>query len=99
MPDWKSPVGERLKILRLKPTAESDLTEELAQHLEDHYRELRSGGASDKDAYQQTVAELDDLYPLRAGLQKSQRMPKYDAVPAGDVRPGNFTEDLWRDLR
>ena len=26
-------------------------------------------------------------------------MPKYDAVPAGDVRPGNFMEDLWRDLR
>ena len=26
-------------------------------------------------------------------------MPKYDAVPAGDSKPGNFMEDLWRDLR
>jgi hypothetical protein len=99
MPDWKSLVRERLELLRLKPTAELDLTEELAQHLEDHYRELRNGGASEQDAYQKAISELDDMYPLRAGLERSQRMPKYDAVPAGDVRPGNFIEDLWRDVR
>ena len=51
MPDWKSLVRERLAPLRLKPTAESDLAEELAQHLEDRYRELRSGGASEEEAY------------------------------------------------
>jgi predicted permease len=99
MPDWKSLVRERLKLLRLEPTAELDLAEELAQHLEDHYRALRGGGASEQDAYQKAISELDDMYPLRVGLERSQRMPKYDAVPAGDVRPGNFMEDLWRDLR
>src|SRR6266498_3946274 len=99
MPDWKNLVREQLTRLRLTATAESDLTEELAQHLEDRYRELRSGGASEEEAYQKTISELDDMYPLRAGLQRSQRMAKYDAVPAGDVRPGNFMEDLWRDLR
>jgi predicted permease len=99
MPDWKNLVRTRLKPLRLTPAAESDLTEELAQHLEDHYRELRSGGASEAEAYRQTIAELDDTYPLRAELERSERMPKYDAVPAGDVKPGNFMEDLWRDLR
>jgi predicted permease len=26
-------------------------------------------------------------------------MPKYDAVPAGDRRPGNFIEDVGRDVR
>src|SRR5438552_11963200 len=26
-------------------------------------------------------------------------MAKYDAVPVGDAKPGNFIEDLWRDLR
>jgi hypothetical protein len=50
MPDWKGLIRERLKPLRLKATAEQDLTEELAQHLDDHYRELRSGGASEEDA-------------------------------------------------
>jgi predicted permease len=99
MPDWKHLVRERLKPLRLEATAESELTEELAEHLEDHYRELRSSGASEEDAYQTAISELDDAHPLRAESQRSQRMTRYDAVPAGDVRSGNFMEDLWRDLR
>src|SRR5712692_1762500 len=98
MHDWKSLVRQRLTALCLTPAAESDLTEELAQHLENQYRELRSGASSEEDAYQKALSELDDLYPLKAGLERSQRMAKYDAVPAGDVRPGNFVEDLWRDL-
>src|SRR5258708_1112010 len=99
MPDWKCLVRERLAPLRMKATAESALAEELAQHLEDHYRELVNGGASEEEAYQDAVSELDDMYPLQAELERSQRMSKYDAVPAGDIRPGNFMEDLWRDLR
>jgi len=99
MPDWKSLVRERLAPLRLQAPAELDLTVEVAQHLEDYYRELCSGGTSEEEAYQRTLSELDDVYPLRAELERSDRMAKYDAVPAGDARPGNFMEDLWRDLR
>ena len=99
MPDWKSLVRERIAPLRLEAAGETDLTEELAQHLEDHYRELRSGGASEEEAYQNAISELNDVYPLRAELERSQRMAKHDAVPVGDVRRANFIEDLWRDLR
>ena len=35
----------------------------------------------------------------KANTERTQRLAKYDAVPAGDSRPGNFMEDLWRDLR
>jgi predicted permease len=99
MPDWKSLVRERLRSLPLNAVAESDLTEEFALHLEDQYRELLDSGATEEDAYQQTISELDDVIPLQAALERSQRMAKYDAVPVGDARPGNFIEDLWRDLR
>ena len=99
MPDWKMLVRERLAPLRMQAAAESALADEIAQHLEDHYRELRSGGASEEEAYQDAISELDDMYPLQAELERSQRMSKYDAVPAGDIKPGNFMEDLWRDLR
>lgn len=99
MPDWKNLVRARLTPLRLTATAESDLTDELAQHLEDHFRELQSGGASEEEAYRKTISELDDIHPLRAGQDRSQRMAKYDGVPAGDARPGNLMEDLGRDLR
>jgi predicted permease len=99
MPDWNSVVRERLKPLRLTPAAESDLAEEFALHLEDRFRELCSGGASEKEAYQNAVSELDDVYPLIEGLERNERMPKFDRVPMGDVGPGNFIEDFWRDLR
>lgn len=99
MPDWRNLVRERLKPLRLTPAAESDLTEELAQHLDDRYRELRSCGAGEAEAYHDAISELDDLHPLKEGLERNEHMPKYDRVPAGDAGLGNFLEDLWRDLR
>src|SRR5579863_2777613 len=104
MPDWKRIVQDRIAPLRLEPTAESDLIEEFSQHLEDSYRELRSGGASDEEAYRNAISELDDTYPLRTETGRAQRMAKYDSVPAGEVRPGgvarsDFMEVLWRDLR
>jgi hypothetical protein len=92
-------VRERIALLGLAPAAESDLTEELAQHLADHYRELRSGGATEEAAFQSAVSELDDLYRMRAELTRNQRMPKREPVPAGDQPRGNFMADLWRDVR
>jgi len=50
MPDFKKIVRERITALRLEAAAESDLTEELAQHLEDRYRELCNGGATEEEA-------------------------------------------------
>src|SRR5689334_6686784 len=104
MPDWKRIVRDRVAPLRLEPTAESDLVEEFSQHLEDRYRELQSGGASDEEAYRNALSELDDTYPLRAESGRAQRMPKYDPVSAGETRSGrfalsNFMEVGWRDLR
>src|SRR4051812_31229837 len=104
MPDWKRIVQDRIAPLRLEPAAESDLVEEFSQHLEDSYRELRSGGASDEEAYRNAISELDDTYPLRTESGRAQHMVKYDPVPVGEARPGglalgNFMEVLWRDLR
>lgn len=99
MPDWKKVVRDRIAPLHLEGAAESDLTEELAGHLQDRYHEYRSGGASEEEAYGKVLAELNDLYPLRAELERTQRMPKYDAVPTGDAKGGNWAEDLWRDGR
>src|SRR2546421_11025921 len=99
MPDWKSIVRSRIAPLHLEGTAESDLTEELAQHLEDRYLEYRSGGESEEEASEKTLSELDDIYPLRAELKRTQQLPKYDQRPAGHAKPGNFMDDLWRDLR
>lgn len=102
MADWKSIVRERIASLRLSAAAEADLIEELAQHLEDRYRELLSGGASDEEAHWKAEQELDNLHQLRQARRES--LPRRDAVPAGaaptgHASAGRWIGDLWRDLR
>jgi predicted permease len=99
MADWRRVVRARLAELRLTASAESELTDELAQHLEDLHRDLQSGGANDEEAYTQTVSELDDICALRPGLDRSQRMANHEAVPIGDATSSTFIDDLQRDLR
>lgn len=99
MADWKHLLRERLTPLRLTPAAESSLVDELAQHLEDRYREFVSAGASPAEAYEQTVAELADLAPIRAHYERIHRMPNQDPVPFAAATAGNFFEDLSRDVR
>jgi predicted permease len=99
MLDWKSIVRDRVAALRLQGAAESDLAEELAQHLEDRYHEYLSGGASEEEAYRKALSELDDLYPLRAEFERTPRLPKNDAISGRDARQGRLIEGLWRDLR
>jgi predicted permease len=99
MSDWVNLVRRELAPLRLTPAAESDLAEELAQHLDDFYQELRSGGATHDAAYQLTVAELADASRMQSELRGNQRLPRRDAVPAGDRKPATLLEGLWRDLR
>ena len=99
MPDFKKIVQGQIACLRLEAGAESDLVAELAQHLEDRYQELRAGGRAEEEACREAVSELDDLYPIQAEMDRSQRMPKSDAVPAGDSSRSNFASDFWRDLR
>jgi predicted permease len=96
MPDWKQSVRQRFAALRLTTPAEADLVEEVAQHLEDRFRELYTGGASEDDARRQTMAELDDLYPLASSLERKQQMPKADLNESS--QRGFFT-GLAKDLR
>jgi len=99
MADWRQVVRGRLAELRLTTAAESALTEEVAQHLEDLHSDLQSGGASPGEAYATTVSELDDISELRIGLDRSQRMAKHEAVPVGDPTSSTWISDLQRDVR
>ena len=47
MPDWKPHIRSRLASLRLSPTRESEMVEELSQHLEDRWLELVDGVATE----------------------------------------------------
>ena len=50
MPEWKPEILRRLAPLRLAPTREAEIADELAQHLEDRYQELHRTGYSEEEA-------------------------------------------------
>jgi predicted permease len=98
MPDWPQEVRARLSSLRLPPTRESDIVQELSQHLDDRWRELVTGGVPPEEATRLTLAEFRDgnllarhIAPLRLAHQPA-------SVPPGPAT-GRFLGDLWRDVR
>jgi putative ABC transport system permease protein len=50
MPSWQPDLHALLAGLRLSPVREAEIVEELSQHLDDRYAELREAGATDADA-------------------------------------------------
>src|SRR5689334_8314565 len=97
--DWTSIVRARLDTLNLTADVESTLVDEVAQHLDDLYRELRSGGMSVTEAFAKTSAELDDLHPLDASITRAQRLPRVEPILIGDARAGRIGADLLGDFR
>jgi hypothetical protein len=98
MPDWARDVRTRLSSLQLSPTRESEIVEELSQHLEDRWRELIAGGASPDEAAQLALAEF------RGGDVLARHMaPLRQAHGPTSITPGaptgHLLADLSRDLR
>jgi putative ABC transport system permease protein len=98
MPDWKPHVRSRLASLRLSPTRESEIIEELSQHLEDRWRELVAGGTSEDEATNLALAGFRE-----GNLFARQLAPLRQAHAREPITPGAPTSrllgDLWQDLR
>jgi hypothetical protein len=73
MPEWKPEIRRRLAGLSLAPTREAAIVEELAQHLDDCYAEWLSGGATEAQAYRQTLTELSESELLAQELRCVER--------------------------
>jgi predicted permease len=98
MPDWAREVRTRLSSLRLSPARETEIVEELSQHLDDRWRELMAGGALPDEATQSTLAEFRDgdvLARHLAPLRQAQMPPSI--TPGAPTGP--LLGDLWQDLR
>jgi putative ABC transport system permease protein len=99
MPDWKHEIRLRLAGVKLGPGREAAIIEELAQYLEDCYAELRLNGASEAEAYRQTLTELSGSELLAQELRRSERQVTPEPVAPGTNRRTNMIADLWQDLR
>jgi len=99
VPEWKPEIRRRLKPSNLAPTREAAILEELSQYLDDCYEELLSGGATESEAYQRTLAELSGSEMLQQELRRMERQATPEPVVLGTGRRINMIADLWQDLR
>jgi putative ABC transport system permease protein len=96
---WKQEIRQRLAGLRLEPTRENAIVEELSQHLDEFYEALLDSGADAPAAYQQTLAELCGRKLLQRELRRSEQTNYAEPVVLGTNRRTNMIADLWRDIR
>ncbi|MGI9107413.1 MAG: ADOP family duplicated permease [Pyrinomonadaceae bacterium] len=100
MPDWKKEIGSRLAGLRLAPTREAEIVEELAQHLDDRYGELLQNGATEAEACRAALQELNDGdFLLIEELRQVERPMSRETTVLGAERSMNMLGDFRQDVR
>src|SRR6185436_17746650 len=96
--DWAPHVRSRLSSLRLSPTREHEIVDELSQHLEDRWRELVTGGASEDDATRLALGEFREGNLLARYLAPLQQAHAPAPITPG-ATTGHMLMDVWQDLR
>jgi putative ABC transport system permease protein len=104
MHDWRLAVRRQLSGGRLDAAAEQEVVEELAQHLEDRYAELRARGVSAAEAESAVLEELHaEKGELRQLAAVRPRAPEGAVLGARENGPlGGFAGDVryaFRSLR
>ncbi|HEV7902607.1 MAG TPA: ABC transporter permease [Pyrinomonadaceae bacterium] len=99
MPDWKDEIRRLLSGLRLAPTREAEIVEELSQHLDDRFEGLLQGGATREEAYRAALLELTESDLLAQELGRVERPAEQEPVVMGAHGRRNIMGDLWQDLR
>ncbi|HVH61914.1 MAG TPA: ABC transporter permease [Candidatus Sulfotelmatobacter sp.] len=97
MPDWKPEILRRLASLKLSPTREAEIANELAQHLEDRYRELLSAGQSEDVAFRAAIDELKGEDLARSLKPVEKRF--YREPIASGAASNNFFSGIGQDIR
>src|SRR3954454_11910252 len=98
MSRWQDDIRRRLSDANLDPGREAEIAQELEQHLEDRYDELRALGHSDDDARRTALDELHEDRRMRDELARTvTRAPVVE--PPGVASPGRRLATVWQDVR
>jgi hypothetical protein len=98
MPEWKPGILRRLAPLKLAPTRETEIADELAQHLEDRYQELLATGESEGAAFHIAIDELKGEDFLARNLRLVERDLYREPVSLGKGS-SNFFSGIVQDIR
>ena len=96
--EWAEHVRPRLSSLRLSPSRENEIVEELAQHLEDRWCELVAGGAGEDEATRLALAEFREGNLLAKYMAPLQQARTPAPITPG-ASAGHVLRDVWQDLR
>lgn len=99
MPDWRAEIRARLQSLRLSPEREADIVEEVAQHLDDRFRELRAMGRSDDEAAADAWRELEAADVLGREVAGVEGRAALDLPPPGAAARGRWFAGVRDDVR
>lgn len=99
MPDWKEEIRQRLEGLSLSPSREQEIIEELSQHLEDQYEQAHNRGATETEARQEVLRDLDENELLATALKRVERRVELEPLVMGKDGKTNLIADLWQDIR
>src|SRR5262245_50396768 len=98
MPDWAEHLRPRLAGLHFGPGREAEIIEELSQHLDERYEELRSSGSSESDARRLAIEELLEPGAVAAHMRPLRQVHVAPPIAPGEPK-GSLFGDLWQDLR
>ena len=99
MHEWSQEILKRLAGLNLPPAREAEIVEEVAQHLEDRYQELVTGGATEQEARRVALKELSDEDLLARGLRRVEQEVAQEPLVPGGEGGSNFLASIWQDSR
>jgi hypothetical protein len=98
MPEWKPEILCRLAPLKLGPTREAEIVDELSQHLEDRYQEVLASGQSEDAAFRASLDELKDENLLARGLKHVEKDFYREPIVPGKAGRNAF-EGVLQDIR
>jgi putative ABC transport system permease protein len=95
--EWREQV--RTRLAGVDADDMSEMVEELAQHLDDRYRELLDAGASEADARRAVLGELAAPHVLARAIGPVARPPAAPPPMSGRASGGRWWTGLGRDVR
>lgn len=99
MPDWTEHIRGHLAPLRLDPAREGEIVEELSQHLDQRFDELRAGGSDEREAFRLAIAELLEPGALATYMRPLRQANRPEPIAPGTSGGRSLPGDLGQDLR
>jgi predicted permease len=98
MPEWKPEILRRLAPLKLSPSREQEIAEEIAQHLDDRYQEFLDAGDSPDSAFRAALDDLKDEDLLARNLQSVESDSYREPIALGNSG-GSWFAGIFQDIR